>query len=848
MDECDPTEIFGTVLVDPLGVHVVRILSVIGTGSFAHVYLAETVADEPEKRAVKRLFKAGLDERQLMLQRQEAEVMKAMDPHENIIQLLATVEDANCLYLIMEYCELDLYEAITQQGGFPEDVVKEVFGQVADSVLHCHNSGFYHRDLKPENCLISTANYKVKLADFGLATADEWSTELGCGSVRYMAPECFELTHNTPEGVTPGQPVPPSARSLPVPPGVLSGGYSPAANDVWALGVILLNLLFGKNPWFEAHMTDAIFSAFAITNPNILRQQFNLTLQFDAILRRAFELDPRRRCSVNDLKLLVESITHFVETEPISPPSTSPSTAPSKRRGNSSSILSGPGWIVKDGETLPAILTFPNTEQPQKQLRGKETLANLKSAAAVAAVSKSGDDALAGSPSHPASHAILPVKSVSTHVPAGPSEAPAVEPSVSEGPAMYVHTSQRRSMSSSSTVHADDAAGEFLVVNATLPEQEVEGFSEPIDEASTGFAVTDVKPVAEDTLIAVVVSGSVHDEAVSTDVALKRNESTNDLVDAEVIRQSMDNDHSDKRMSYDVDSVTDSMVVRIGEVSIKPSAATPSSLNRESSVVESKIASNDLILAAEEKDDLTINDASSELDPSFIPVDSPTNTEPNSSESPHDPIAETEAPTSVVAIAAEPPAMIRHESNPYLPRPGAATETLVSVTSSQPNKRAPSPLKWFGPLMSRESARVDQQQNTNGKVGLFRLVRKKSSFLRKPVVEDTQSQDDAQSGISATLSSPFSLRKKRSVLQNKHVSTATTMVNGNGSIHNTEEGTSSLSGLEIEGRTGASLNGGKGLKKRSSASLKEFSSGLMGTFRMRQKRPDLATSTEEEVL
>ncbi|KAJ3104337.1 hypothetical protein HDU97_009310 [Phlyctochytrium planicorne] len=344
MDAVDPLAIIGTTLVDPTGKHAARIVSLIGSGSFAHVYLAEDALhsstspttphpnssrpSSPDshhpsfstdatanpmgemmnhvgnpsttvspKRAVKRLFKKGLDPRQLMLQRQEAAVMKALDGHNNIVRLLATVEDEECLYLIMEYCELDLYEAITQQGGFPEDVVKEVFGQIADAVLYCHSKGYYHRDLKPENCLISTSDYKIKLADFGLATTDTWSTEMGCGSVRYMAPECFEAGHNQTD------------------PKLHSGevvGYNPAANDVWALGVILLNLLFGKNPWFEAFPTDAIFSAFSGSNPNILRQQFDLSPHFDGALRRCFDLDPRRRCSVADLKAMIEALPRFV--------------------------------------------------------------------------------------------------------------------------------------------------------------------------------------------------------------------------------------------------------------------------------------------------------------------------------------------------------------------------------------------------------------------------------------------------------------------------------------------------------------------------------------------------------
>ncbi|KAJ3194235.1 hypothetical protein HK101_003208 [Irineochytrium annulatum] len=353
MDSVDPALMVGSTLVDASGKVAVRITSLIGSGSFAHVYAAEevetsvlaavaadrllstspvnTITPSPSanfftnlasaggtptspsplststtgvKRAVKRLFKKGLDARQLMLQRQEVAIMKALQSP-NIVQLLATVEDEECLYMIMEYCELDLYEAITQQGGFPEDVVKEVFGQIADAVIFCHSKGFFHRDLKPENCLISTSDFKIKLADFGLATTDSWSTEMGCGSVRYMAPECFEVGH-TPAEPTVG-PIPTFG-----PDGMPLVGYAPAPNDTWALGVILLNLLFGKNPWFEAFPTDAIFAAFTGTNPNILRQQFDLSPHFDAVLRRCFDLDPRRRCSVTDLKILVDSLPRFV--------------------------------------------------------------------------------------------------------------------------------------------------------------------------------------------------------------------------------------------------------------------------------------------------------------------------------------------------------------------------------------------------------------------------------------------------------------------------------------------------------------------------------------------------------
>ena len=171
MDSVDPYLILGATLIDPTGKHAVTITSLIGSGSFAHVYLAEetpltgetatltakaaaatlalshaqsvsqkggsgTISGStlktqqtapvtspssssvlPEKRAVKRLFKAGLTEAQLALQKREAEIMKAIEPHQNVVRLLATVEDDECLYLIMEYCDLGMYGDSGRERG-----------------------------------------------------------------------------------------------------------------------------------------------------------------------------------------------------------------------------------------------------------------------------------------------------------------------------------------------------------------------------------------------------------------------------------------------------------------------------------------------------------------------------------------------------------------------------------------------------------------------------------------------------------------------------------------------------------------------------------------------------------
>ncbi|KAJ3142642.1 hypothetical protein HK100_011932 [Physocladia obscura] len=379
-------------------VRAVRIDSVIGSGSFSYVYLAHEVdlslptttalttkpapPPPPIRRAVKRLFKDGLDAKQLELQRQEVVIMKDLCDHSSVVPLLGTVEDSECLYLIMDYCEMDLYDAITKRGGFSDTAVKRIFSQIVDAVIHCHSKGIYHRDLKPENCLIVSSNsaptdYSIKLTDFGLATSEKWSTEMGCGSVRYMAPECFDPHYvssnpNIKQSKDKKQPGPFVSMSS-------KNGYPPASSDVWSLGVILVNLLFAKNPWFEAHPSDPIFSSFVSSNPNILRQQFSLSPHFDALLRRCFDLDPRRRCSVHDLKVLVDTMPRFVGgcvpglIVPHGPGrglmKDESAAAAQKRNRSNSPKLGSDGSVSSRNKTTPGLIIPPGVSIPLEQIR-----------------------------------------------------------------------------------------------------------------------------------------------------------------------------------------------------------------------------------------------------------------------------------------------------------------------------------------------------------------------------------------------------------------------------------------------------------------------------------------------
>jgi serine/threonine protein kinase len=111
--------------------------------------------------------------------------------HANIVSLLRIVEEEDRTHVVMDYCpEGDLFMNITERGRFVGNDVaaRNIFLQILDAVAHCHRRGIYHRDLKPENILVCEDGNQVKLADFGLATTDSYSSDFGCGSTFYMSP------------------------------------------------------------------------------------------------------------------------------------------------------------------------------------------------------------------------------------------------------------------------------------------------------------------------------------------------------------------------------------------------------------------------------------------------------------------------------------------------------------------------------------------------------------------------------------------------------------------------------------------------------------------------------------
>ncbi|KAJ9052621.1 Serine/threonine protein kinase [Entomophthora muscae] len=211
----------------------------------------------------------------------------------------------------MELCTDDLYSLITAPHspfsfGNPSmeeshnQAVRATFMKVLDAVEQCHANGIFHRDLKPENILFAEDG-GVRLADFGLSTTRTVSYQLGCGSVYYMAPEV----------ISKGQ----------------CSSYAPAKADMWALGIVFLNICTGQNPWESASPTHNNFREYQ-KNPKILGRLFPLSSEGLRIAQALLSVDPILRPSIAQTKDMVKVAINFIGSRSTPPPALTSSPIP----------------------------------------------------------------------------------------------------------------------------------------------------------------------------------------------------------------------------------------------------------------------------------------------------------------------------------------------------------------------------------------------------------------------------------------------------------------------------------------------------------------------------------------
>jgi eukaryotic-like serine/threonine-protein kinase len=201
--------------------------------------------------------------------RREVEVGQQLE-HPNVVRVL-TPRERSRMYLVMEYVEGKSLRAIMQASSpFPTGTALDLARQVCGALAYLHDQGVVHRDIKPENILV-TPGGQAKILDFGIALfeGERRLTWMGLsnaiGTPDYMAPEQIRGRRGDPR------------------------------TDIYALGLMLYEMLTGHLPW-ESSNPRALLRAKMNEEPrapSYYVHPFDPSLE--AIILKAIERDPRAR-------------------------------------------------------------------------------------------------------------------------------------------------------------------------------------------------------------------------------------------------------------------------------------------------------------------------------------------------------------------------------------------------------------------------------------------------------------------------------------------------------------------------------------------------------------------------
>eukprot|EP01050_Picozoa_sp_SAG11_P012222 SAG11_NODE_1346_length_5144_cov_2.242220_2_plen_1048_part_00 len=221
-----------------------RKLCIVGRGGSCKVY--KVIGPNGTILAMKRIRVDNDDGFEQFIN--EIELLFKLKGKDNIIQLhdQSVNRSKGMVYMVFEYGEIDLHKLLQRQQGKPvkDNFIRLYWQQMLEAVHTIHEQRIVHSDLKPANFLIVEGT--LKLIDFGIAAAIEGNDttnivrDAQVGTINYMSPEALS------------------------PPETENEFKLSRKSDIWSMGCILYQMVFGKTPFH--HLTNIMSKMRAITD------------------------------------------------------------------------------------------------------------------------------------------------------------------------------------------------------------------------------------------------------------------------------------------------------------------------------------------------------------------------------------------------------------------------------------------------------------------------------------------------------------------------------------------------------------------------------------------------------
>lgn len=205
--------------------------------------------------------------------RREAQSVASLS-HPNIVNIYDVGEDQGLYFIVMELIEGEtLRDKLKREGALDPEEALDIACQICEALSHAHARRIIHRDIKPQNILI-TKNGHVKVADFGIARAlgaiSTTSRDLVVGSAPYLSPEQAK------------------------------NGEVSNRSDIYSLGVVLFEMLTGKQPFAGDSPVAVALQHVHSEAPSVKEMRPSLPDSVAKVVAKALRKNPEERFSSAD--------------------------------------------------------------------------------------------------------------------------------------------------------------------------------------------------------------------------------------------------------------------------------------------------------------------------------------------------------------------------------------------------------------------------------------------------------------------------------------------------------------------------------------------------------------------